>query len=231
MHEMMPDTKHHPRRSEQSYDWRSLRVVNRSRQATPSWTCCCACCCPCFCSGLHHTWTMLASGGRCLRLLGYSQASLKHGCHLGLLRWSFLRAAVLLPCQGMLRPAATQTTGHLATQARTKGSKQYQREIMYVKKDGWYFRDEDEAPNNLLQQVVPAVHCGCDRRMFMTARRQLGTFVHHKQSTALQCACLSAGHHSVPGHIPGFVFSVRHGVAVSNEGTCSVCHGMFGFPC
>jgi hypothetical protein len=47
----------------------------------------------------------------------------------------------------------------VTAQARTKGSKQYQREIMYVKKDGWYFRDEDEAPNNLLQQVVPAVHC------------------------------------------------------------------------
>jgi hypothetical protein len=62
------------------------------------------------------------------------------------------------------------------TQARTKGSKQYQREIMYVKKDGWYFRDEDEAPNNLLQQVVPAVHCGCCWCVLQTAEPQIERF-------------------------------------------------------
>lgn len=38
-------------------------------------------------------------------------------------------------------------------QTRTKGSKQWQRQIEYMKRDGWYFRDEDDAPNNLLQQV------------------------------------------------------------------------------
>ncbi len=68
-----------------------------------------------------------------------------------------LYAAALLLCR-VAAACCNSADCSFAIQARTKGSKQYQREIMYVKKDGWYFRDEDEAPNNLLQQVVPAVH-------------------------------------------------------------------------
>lgn len=40
-----------------------------------------------------------------------------------------------------------------------RGSKKWQREISFIRKDGWYYsRDDDEAPNNLLQQV------GCSQR-------------------------------------------------------------------
>lgn len=35
-----------------------------------------------------------------------------------------------------------------------RGSKKWQREISFVRRDGWYYRDDDEAPNNLLQQAI-----------------------------------------------------------------------------
>jgi len=41
-------------------------------------------------------------------------------------------------------------------QSRTTGSKKWQREIMYTRKEYWSYGNDDEAPNNLLQQVHPS---------------------------------------------------------------------------
>lgn len=36
-----------------------------------------------------------------------------------------------------------------------RSSARYSREIVYTRKEGWYFSSSEEPPNNLLQQVRP----------------------------------------------------------------------------